>query len=113
MIDNAWVAFLVAFAVGLGAVGGARVVALRLSFHDQPGGHKSHGTPVPYLGGAGIMCAAFVVLALYSRIGGRLTLLLLLGLVLGCVGLLDDRVNLSAKVRLAAQTGAALIATLS
>ena len=89
-------------------------VAVRAGIFDQPGGHKSHDSPVPYLGGVAIVlafAAAVVVGTLLDRPeSGTDEVLLVIGLAVGLatVGLLDDLRSLSPIVRLIAEVAAAL-----
>lgn len=96
----------------------ARRVAIRISFVDHPGGHKSHRTPTPYAGGCAIFLAAWLALGaallvaafvpetwIASTFGetarayiggirtraGQTLIILAGGLVLHVLGLLDDR----------------------
>ena len=82
-------------------------VAVRTGFLDRPVGYKEHGRPTPYLGGSAVLLA-FVVVALAYGDGTDRFLPLVLGAVaLWAVGTMDDRVNLSPWLRLAAGVGAA------
>lgn len=89
-------------------------VALRRQILDEPGGHKSHSSPVPYLGGTAIVTAFALVVGAGSLIrppeSGRNELLVILGLavVLALMGLVDDLRNLNPWFRLAVQFGAAI-----
>lgn len=94
-------------------------LAMRLAIHrgilDHPGGHKSHETPVPYLGGVAIVVTfAVAVLAVTLTAplqGGRTELLIVLALavLLSVVGLLDDLWHVSPFWRIAAEVVAALV----
>ncbi|MEC9395529.1 MAG: MraY family glycosyltransferase [Actinomycetota bacterium] len=87
----------------------AMAVAIRVGVLDRPGGHKSHDSPTPYLGGVAIV-AAFSVSVLAAAIvqpptSGRdeLVVVLLLAVGLAVVGLADDLWNLSPVIRLGAE----------
>ena len=94
-------------------------LAIRLAIHrdilDHPGGHKSHETPVPYLGGVAIVVTfAVAVLAVTLTTplqAGRTELLIVLALavLLSVVGLLDDLWHVSPFWRIAAEVVAALV----
>jgi len=92
----------------------AMAVAIRIGLLDRPGGHKSHDSPTPYLGGVAIVVAfsASVVAAavVHPPASGRdeLVVVLLLAVGLAVVGLADDLRNLSPVVRLAAEVLCAL-----
>ena len=78
---------------------------------DHPGGHKSHVTPVPYLGGIAIMGGAVLAqLAAGGGVPSRTAVILLAAVMLGLVGAVDDRRNLHPLPRLAAQLVAAVAA---
>nr|WP_243455216.1 MraY family glycosyltransferase [Meiothermus sp. CFH 77666] len=75
-------------------------LAMALGIVDRPGAIKIHSKATPRLGGVGIV-ATIVLWGWYS---GTLTGWALLGLlIIATTGLLDDRYNLSPKVRLAAE----------
>jgi len=82
-------------------------VALRNRILDQPGDHKSHSSPVPYLGGVAIVVAFALVVAAASILdtstAGTDELLKVLGIGVGLavVGLVDDLRKLPALLRLA------------
>ena len=87
-------------------------VAFRRGVLDKPGGHKSHTSPVPYLGGLAIVTAfaAAVLVASWvdSSTSGTDELLKVLAIAVGLavLGLLDDLRNLPPLLRLAAEIGA-------
>ncbi len=87
----------------------AIAAATRAGVFDEPGGHKSHISPIPYLGGLAIVlafAASVVGAALLDppESGqGELVAVLLLAVGLGVVGLADDLRNLSPAVRLLAE----------
>lgn len=89
-------------------------LAVRLGLFDHPGGHKSHGNPVPYLGGLGIVLTfSLLVLGIALAGGapdrlGELAVVLGLGVLLGTVGLVDDLRGLGPWIRLFVQVGAAV-----
>ena len=84
----------------------AMAVAIRIGVLDRPGGHKSHLSSVPYLGGVAIV-VAFSCSVIGAAIidppqtgQSELIIVLLLALGLAVVGLVDDLLNLSAVARL-------------
>jgi UDP-GlcNAc:undecaprenyl-phosphate/decaprenyl-phosphate GlcNAc-1-phosphate transferase len=89
-------------------------LALRRQIMDEPGGHKGHTSPVPYLGGTAIVTAFAVAVGIGALVrppeSGRAELLVLLGLAVGLavVGLIDDLRNLSPWLRLGVQFAAAI-----
>jgi UDP-GlcNAc:undecaprenyl-phosphate/decaprenyl-phosphate GlcNAc-1-phosphate transferase len=91
---------------------GALVVALRgyapsLGLIDHPGGRKTHEMPVPVVGGLA-MYLALAPFVLASGHRDAFAFVIALGFVT-LVGALDDRVQLSAKLRLALEVVAAVI----
>jgi UDP-GlcNAc:undecaprenyl-phosphate GlcNAc-1-phosphate transferase len=87
-------------------------VALRNRILDQPGQHKTHSTPVPYLGGVAIVVSFAMVVAgaatLDSSTQGtdELVKILAIGLGLAAMGLIDDLRKLPALLRLGLEIGA-------
>jgi UDP-GlcNAc:undecaprenyl-phosphate GlcNAc-1-phosphate transferase len=92
-----------------------RELALRTNFVDQPNAaHKSHSEAIPYLGGVAIILGILVVtygaLSLENMRENFWTATSLFGpaLVLGFVGLIDDRKSLHPMPRFIAQTVAGI-----
>jgi UDP-GlcNAc:undecaprenyl-phosphate/decaprenyl-phosphate GlcNAc-1-phosphate transferase len=87
-------------------------IAARFAIFDHPDGHKSHTTPVPYLGGVAIVLAfasaVGVAGAIYRpvHVFGDLVVVLGLGSALAVMGLVDDLRGLSPILRLAVEIGA-------
>jgi UDP-GlcNAc:undecaprenyl-phosphate/decaprenyl-phosphate GlcNAc-1-phosphate transferase len=91
--------------------------AMRRGVLDVPGDHKSHTSPVPYLGGLAIVvafagaigvAAPVAELALLPMPGGpgELAVILALAVALAAAGLLDDLRGLPALLRAAIAIGA-------
>ncbi|NKE44909.1 undecaprenyl/decaprenyl-phosphate alpha-N-acetylglucosaminyl 1-phosphate transferase [Roseomonas frigidaquae] len=107
-----------AFATVLATLSAA-VVRLMIAFPilDHPNGRSAHSNPTPRGGGLGVVVAfviGMLVLFLTARFA-RIAEMQFLGVILAAVAiaavaLLDDVRNLSARLRLAAQCGAALVA---
>ncbi|MEJ7764973.1 MAG: MraY family glycosyltransferase [Acidimicrobiales bacterium] len=87
-----------------------RRLAVAKGVIDHPGGHKSHLTPVPYLGGLAIILGAVAAHVAIAGVAGRTAVILFAAVMLGLVGAVDDRRNLHPLPRLAAQLAAALAA---
>ncbi len=91
-----------------------RSIALRTNFVDSPNAaHKSHQEPIPYLGGVAIILGILIIV--YASILTQnnfkndfwlATALLGPALILGIVGLIDDRKALPPLPRFMAQTAA-------
>ena len=92
--------------------------AMRLAFRrnllDHPGGHKSHDTAVPYLGGVSIVATFSLMVVLISLIwpphSGLRELLVVLAMAvfLALVGLVDDVRQVSPLWRIVAEIVAAV-----
>ena len=93
-----------------------RKIALRTNFVDHPNmAHKSHHEPIPYLGGVaialGVLIIEYAVLLTQENLLENLwTATSLFGpaLILGIVGLIDDKRALPPLPRFIAQTAAGL-----
>ena len=87
-------------------------IALRIRILDRPGGHKSHLTPIPYLGGVAIVVSFAVVVVgvavLDTSTQGtdELVKILSIGIGLALMGLVDDLRKLPVLVRLCLEIGA-------
>ncbi|MBM3127543.1 MAG: undecaprenyl/decaprenyl-phosphate alpha-N-acetylglucosaminyl 1-phosphate transferase [Chloroflexi bacterium] len=103
--------FATALVFAIGAVPLARQIALRAGFLDQPSARKIHTAPIPRLGGVAMYGAFIVALVLFAD---RFYVPQMIGIVIGAtwvsfLGLWDDRVGLSAGLKLIGQIGGALI----
>jgi UDP-GlcNAc:undecaprenyl-phosphate GlcNAc-1-phosphate transferase len=112
--------FVLAMAVAFAATPVVRRAAIYLDIVDQPDGRKAHGSPVPYLGGVAIYLAFILILVLavgqddrdsgFSVATGQLIAIVGGASLMALIGLLDDRFDLSAGVKLLGQlTGAAIL----
>jgi UDP-GlcNAc:undecaprenyl-phosphate/decaprenyl-phosphate GlcNAc-1-phosphate transferase len=105
--------FLTALLVSLTVVRLAIRVAPILGVMDEPTGHKTHQDPIPYVGGFGVMGALILFMLLNGWLGfmDPQALLAFAGsaTILFLTGLADDRWNLSFRLRLIIETGAALL----
>lgn len=88
-----------------------RKIALKMNFIDTPNStHKSHRTPVPYLGGVAIIVGVLLIVFLGVSLKGSTDELhlaistLLPATFLGLVGLIDDKYLLPPLPRFIAQT---------
>lgn len=89
-------------AVALAAMPIAVRVAERTGFLDRPVGYKQHGHPTPYLGGSALLLALLVAGMAFGEGSGRFLPVSLGAIGLWVVGTVDDRVNLSPWLRIAA-----------
>jgi UDP-GlcNAc:undecaprenyl-phosphate GlcNAc-1-phosphate transferase len=104
-----------AFALAIAITPLARRLAFRLGIVDQPSARKIHRHPMPLLGGAAIYVAASAALALF---GDRFYVRQVSGILVGAtlcsfMGLWDDRLGLTAWVKLGGQMVAALLLIIS
>jgi Fuc2NAc and GlcNAc transferase len=87
--------------------------ANRKSIIDHPNERSSHSIPTPRGGGIAIALVWFVVLlvlVVYKRIEVSLFFALLCGLPVAAIGLIDDVISLSPKIRLLVQIICAVLA---
>ncbi|WP_051865181.1 glycosyltransferase family 4 protein [Streptosporangium roseum] len=83
-------------------------LALRWGLTDQPGGHKVHERPIPYLGGMAIMLGTIVPpAALLGLTDRRAAAIMIAALAVALLGLIDDLSSLSPLTRLAVEAVAA------
>jgi UDP-GlcNAc:undecaprenyl-phosphate/decaprenyl-phosphate GlcNAc-1-phosphate transferase len=101
-------AFALAAAVTFALTPAAIAASRRIGFLDVPVGYKSHGFPIPYLGGAALF-AGFLVgtLSLDDQLS-RFAPLLGGASALFVIGTLDDRFAVAPRWRVAAEVGAAI-----
>jgi UDP-GlcNAc:undecaprenyl-phosphate GlcNAc-1-phosphate transferase len=83
----------------------AAALARRAGFLDRPGPRKIHAEPVPY--GGGLAVALAVACGMRGGLAEQIPLLVAAGTML-LLGLVDDAITLSPRVKLAAQAAAAL-----
>jgi len=89
-------------------------LAVRLNIIDRPTSpRKIHTRPIPYLGGVAIYAAFLVATAIFTQLSREVVAMLLGGGILMIVGAIDDKRDLSPRLRLLVQFGCALLATWS
>lgn len=94
--------FLVALLVSIAATLACERIARRVGLVTPPRADRWHREPTPLLGGVAIIVATLAPIVLAGA-PSRLALFLLLALVMGAVGLLDDVRSLRPQVKLVAQ----------
>lgn len=104
-IDGALVAFLITLLFLLAL----RPVAIAVGLVDRPGGRKQHVGVVPVIGGISMFAGLVIALSLTGPVSAGTTSFLVGAGLLVFVGVIDDRFDLPAKVRLTAQATAGLI----
>ena len=94
----------------------AIILLPRFGYLDKPGGRHIHKHPIPRGGGIAVIIAFFFALACFllenpGATGGfgYFWQLFLPALILGILGLIDDRVELKSYVKLAVQLGVVLV----
>lgn len=107
--------FVMALVFAIGATPVARRLALHTGIVAQPGGHHTHQTPVPLLGGLAMYGAFLLALILFAD---RFYIPQVISIVVGAtlvsfLGIWDDRVGLRSAVKLVGQILAALILVVS
>jgi UDP-GlcNAc:undecaprenyl-phosphate GlcNAc-1-phosphate transferase len=102
---------VVGFATALGLTPVSRTLALRLGVVDKPNQRKIHRDHKPLMGGLAIFAGFALALLLFSPEQHVAEFSAIVGgaALLALVGLLDDRFMLGVKVRLLAQTAAAVV----
>jgi UDP-GlcNAc:undecaprenyl-phosphate GlcNAc-1-phosphate transferase len=101
-------AFLITFGAAWALTPLAGRFAHRHGFLDQPGGHSTHTTATPTLGGLAV-AAAFVLVGVWAGgADGQLVTVLAGAVMLAVVGALDDRRSLSPWLRLGLEAAAAV-----
>jgi UDP-GlcNAc:undecaprenyl-phosphate GlcNAc-1-phosphate transferase len=93
----------------------AIAIALRKGVLDKPGNHKSHSSPVPYLGGLAVVVSFSLsmlipVMAISeSSVSREFVVVIGVALALALLGLFDDLRNLSSVLRLACEIAAGVV----
>jgi UDP-GlcNAc:undecaprenyl-phosphate GlcNAc-1-phosphate transferase len=83
------------------------LIAHRTSFLDQPAGYKMHAAATPYLGGTAIILGLLVAVVVTGQFDGLRVPIAGMAL-LALVGTADDRFNVDHRLRLIAETAAAV-----
>ncbi len=95
--------FIVSWIAGLLLVPLVRKVALRLGLVDRPGERKIHSSPIPRVGGVALYMASILGVLPFWIENPKTVGLLVAGTIVFFIGLLDDLIDLSPKVKLAGQ----------
>src|ERR1700687_5919638 len=103
-----WSSSALAFAVTVVLTVTLRPLALRLHLTDKPGGRKHHIGEIPLVGGIAMLIGILVAAMAAVQATDRWALLVPAALLV-IVGVIDDRYNVGASVRLVAQMLAPLI----
>jgi len=97
--------FVIAFIVSIYGTPIARKAALKFGIVDKPDGYlKSHGEPVPYLGGLSIYLAFLLSLSFTFSFSQEVLGIILSGTLVLILGLIDDLGVLSPQIKLIGQS---------
>jgi UDP-GlcNAc:undecaprenyl-phosphate/decaprenyl-phosphate GlcNAc-1-phosphate transferase len=99
----------IALAITLLLMTALRPLAIGIGLVDRPGGRKAHIGEIPIVGGLAMFAGIFFGFALIPELDGGYWYLLLSGGLLVIVGVLDDKYDIPAEIRLVAQTCAVII----
>ena len=103
-----WLPLVGAFVMTVCAVLALRPLAFAVGLLDRPGGHKTHHGVVPVVGGLGMLLGISFGLLSASLPLGTLHAYLFCVVLLAVIGMLDDRLNLSPRLRLVVEFAAVL-----
>ncbi|WP_305845672.1 UDP-N-acetylglucosamine--undecaprenyl-phosphate N-acetylglucosaminephosphotransferase [Photobacterium kishitanii] len=85
-----------------------RKVAKKVGLVDKPNARKHHQGVIPLVGGIAVFIAFAIAALLFLPVNVTLLLYLGCGLILLAVGVIDDYLDISFKIRLVVQAGIAL-----
>lgn len=86
-----------------------RRIALKLGLVDRPGGRKIHKSPIPRVGGIALYLGGLIGALPFLTDNTETVGILLAGTFVMLIGLLDDLIDLQARVKLAGQIVGCLI----
>lgn len=95
--------------LGLFMVRVSLLFAMPLGLVDHPAGRKDHAHPTPVTGGVGVFVALLLCFLIFSRFDLNLGVFFVAGGLLLIIGVLDDRFDLSSRLRFFVQAIAAVI----
>ena len=103
--------FFASLMLSVAAIFIARPVAVRFGLVDKPGGHKLHAHHTPLVGGLAIYLSVALAwfMAPLLGLGSMNSVFVAAGGLLFTIGLIDDHIQLSVKLRFAMQVIAALL----
>lgn len=100
---------VVSLILSLVLVRASMLCAAPLGLVDHPAGRKDHATPTPVTGGLGLFLALLIAFLAFGRFDLQLVVFFVAGGLLLVVGVLDDRFDLSSRIRFFMQAIAAVI----
>lgn len=106
------VAFVTALVLAYVLTPSVKKLAIRLGALDKPDARKVHKHPIPRMGGLAIYAGFMVATLISMHMSLEIIGILVGGTVILIVGIIDDMIQLQAKVKLAGQIVAAAILVL-
>lgn len=104
MMDVACIIIFLGFLISIALVSAFRRLAYRYQLLDIPNDRSSHEFPIPSGGGLGIVISFFIGLVLLHQVGfcqtGWLMSFIFGGVLLACIGLIDDFRHVRIRVRI-------------
>ncbi|WP_350432830.1 UDP-N-acetylglucosamine--undecaprenyl-phosphate N-acetylglucosaminephosphotransferase [Shewanella sp. H8] len=97
------VPFTTAFLLSVAAILVFKPVAAKVGLLDLPNERKCHDGAIPLIGGIAIFCSVLLASSLFIKNSQTLNLYLISSSLILFIGVLDDRYDLSVRVRLVAQ----------
>lgn len=106
------IVFLIALTITVVSTPWARRAAIGLGFVDVPAQRKLHATPIPLMGGVAIFAGAILAVLLFAnQLPRQVVGVMMASSVVALTGLVDDRRNLPAWIKLLGQlAGFAILA---
>ena len=105
------VILLTATALALCCMPIAMQMAHRFGIVDRPNARKTHARIIPYLGGVAIFVAFLVATLVFVHVTREILVILVGATIMMITGALDDKFDLSAKLRLLVHFSCALLVT--
>jgi UDP-GlcNAc:undecaprenyl-phosphate GlcNAc-1-phosphate transferase len=102
-------AFIVALVIAYFITPQVKDLAIKVGAMDAPDARKVHKVPIPRMGGLAIYAGFMVAVLASVHLNRELLGLLLGGTVILIIGIIDDMIQLSARVKLLGQIVAALV----
>lgn len=109
MIFYVFVAFFLALVISCIVTPLVRKLAIKIGAVDQPNARKVHKTPIPRLGGLAIYLSFIITIICVLPIDAQIYGLLLGATLIAVLGVIDDLVELSPKIKLVGQILAACV----
>ena len=108
-VQDIFGAFFIALIISYGFTPLARQIAFKIKLLDYPNSKKSHAHPIPLLGGLTIFLAFFGAVLFTTNTNNYICGILIGGAILLVLGMIDDKLGMMPRMKLAGQILAALI----